>query len=189
METQWIRSIRRSGRKDAGEQIARVGPWVDLEDVAMGSVKPRDDDDFVAKAEALKCFRRPRTYLEPRIGRPLRSLFGRFAARLERRADHADRSQPSSDQPACCIGAHQAPVVDSFAASSPISRFCTLWPRNPHRLSEGAAPNELVPEPEPLERAGTALGEEALRAPGKRKFRASPGQHRRRVRFANPRSR
>src|SRR5260370_25535542 len=56
-------------------------------------------------------------------------------------------------------------------------------------LIEGAAPNELVPEREPLERARIALGEEALRAPGKRKFRASPGQHRRRVRFANPRFR
>jgi len=95
MQTQWVGPIWRSRRKDSRQRIARVGSWVDPEDVATGSVKPCDDDDLVADDKAPQPVRRPRAHLEPGVRRSLRSLFGRIASRFERGSDYADRPQSS----------------------------------------------------------------------------------------------
>src|SRR4029453_4510602 len=96
MKAQRVRPVGRSRRKDAREWIARVGPWVHLKDITTRAMEPCDDDHFVANGETVECFRRPREHLEPGVGRSLRSLLGRVAARLEHGSDHTDRPQPGS---------------------------------------------------------------------------------------------
>jgi len=66
---------------------------MNLEHVAPGPVQPSHYDDVFAGREPLKTLRRERTHFEPGVGRTLRTLFGRFAARLKDGSDHTNRTK------------------------------------------------------------------------------------------------
>jgi hypothetical protein len=53
VKTQRVRPIRRSGGKDTGKRIARVGSRMHLENVAPCPMKPRDDDQLVAHGDTV----------------------------------------------------------------------------------------------------------------------------------------
>src|SRR6266542_2058975 len=93
MQAQRVRPVRRSGRKDAGERKAPVRARVNLEDIAPGSIEPRDDDDFIAGRDSAQPSYQGRDHLEPRVRRPFAALLRRFGTRLEKGPDEADRTE------------------------------------------------------------------------------------------------
>src|SRR5262245_28318595 len=93
---------------------------MDLQDVATRPVKPCDNDELVAGGNAIQCPSGPRLYLEPCIRRALGTLSGRFTARLERGADHADGLQTGS-------GRRVAPLLLGNHAGSLFVDFLALF--------------------------------------------------------------
>ncbi len=87
---------------------------MDLQHVAPGPVQPGHDDEVVAGHEPVEALGCERTHFEPGVGRTLPALFRRFAARLEDRPDHTDRTQLST-----------SPPLHAVRASTPVSQ--NVW--------------------------------------------------------------
>lgn len=83
MKSQRIWPVGRPGREDAGQRIAQLGSWMDLESPAMRLVEPGDDEDFVANRETMQTVCGPRVYLEPGVRRAFRALPRRLLPILE----------------------------------------------------------------------------------------------------------
>src|SRR5262249_23777494 len=94
METERVRPVGRSSRKDPGESASPVAPWIDLEHSAPRTMEPGDDDEFVARDDAVQSLECPRLDVQPGIGRSFPPLPGRTGSFLQLRMDHPDGSQP-----------------------------------------------------------------------------------------------
>ena len=61
-----------------------------LQDIALGLVKPGQDDDLLPDRDPVESRQSVLMQFEPRVGRSLAALPGRLGARLERRPDVTD---------------------------------------------------------------------------------------------------
>ena len=93
MQTQRIRTIRRSCREHAGQRIGSVAARVNLQRVAAALVKPGDDEHLIANRHAEQAVRRPRIDLKPNVWCALVALLRRLLPGSQRRSDEADRAQ------------------------------------------------------------------------------------------------
>ena len=76
MQAQRIGPVGRAGGEHAGQRAIFVAAWMDLQNIAMGFVEPRDEDDFVAGSDAKQRVRESRIDFKPRVGAPSRPCLG-----------------------------------------------------------------------------------------------------------------
>ncbi len=131
VKAQWIWPVGRTRRKHAGQRIALVRARVDLQHVAPRPVQPRHDDDLVAGREAVETFCRGRTYVEPGVRRPLGSLSGCLAARLDAGSDHAN--QPHLRSPSSL---HSRPPRSGLPAIRSKNRLLCVLSRVLHQADD-----------------------------------------------------
>ena len=93
MQANWIRPIRRACREHACERAPLVVPRVNPEHVTPGVVQPRDDDEPVTCGDSLERWTERLAHLQPRVGCAFDPLPRCLRARIEPRANHADRSK------------------------------------------------------------------------------------------------
>src|SRR5262245_63410744 len=125
---------------------------MDLQDVATRPVKPCDNDELVAGGNAIQCPSGPRLYLEPCIRRALGTLSGRFTARLERGADHADGLQTGSGRRVAplLLGNHAGSLFVGF-----LNALCGLCVRSGRH-----GPGELLPLQDDIQSADETADDE-----------------------------
>jgi hypothetical protein len=61
MQTDWVRTVRRSGPEDTGERPGDVVAWMYLENVAVCLVEPRDDDELLTSLDSVETVEGGRT--------------------------------------------------------------------------------------------------------------------------------
>jgi len=106
---------------------------MDLQHIAPGLVQPSQNDNVVAGRETVKSLCHQRTHFQPCVGRPLRTLFGRFAAFLDAGSDHTNRTK---------LGTFDALFACSHLASS--SSLLGLHQKSPPQLSGFRGPPNRV---------------------------------------------
>jgi len=57
MQTYRIGAVWRAGREDTGQWPFEVAAWMHLDDVTLSEVQPGQQDEFVARPDALKPLR------------------------------------------------------------------------------------------------------------------------------------
>jgi hypothetical protein len=84
MYPHWVRPVLRSRAEHATQWSILVVPWMHAQDVAMGAVEPREDQDFLSHSQVPQPLLKFRLEDEPRLGRSLVALLRRVLAIDER---------------------------------------------------------------------------------------------------------
>src|SRR5262249_32886366 len=85
--------IRRPGRENAREGFFGIVARVNLQNVTIPLMEPRQQDHLLSRGDALQCIDERRIDLDPRLRRTLEALLGGVAPGSEPGADHADRTE------------------------------------------------------------------------------------------------
>jgi len=96
MKAHGVGPVGRSRGKYARKRTVPIRAWMNLKHVASGAVQPSHNDDVVADLKSVQTLCGERAHFKPGVGGALRTLFGRFAARLELGTDHSNRAKLST---------------------------------------------------------------------------------------------
>jgi len=101
MQPQRIWTIRRARGKNAGKGLAAIRARMNLQNIAARHVEPGHHNNVIANREAIHSLLHFRVEFQPRVGRSFGTLFRRFAAVFDARANKTNGAKRCSFASPC----------------------------------------------------------------------------------------